>query len=156
MLVYRITGAKHSGDLTGTGAAVYGGRWNRKGTRVLYTGETKEIALLESIVHMPLMIVPELKIITLEIPDSSIMRIRAGGLPENWYEYPAPAILSEIGEKWVKEGKTVALMVPSCVIHSANNVVLNCRHPEYARVNLTDSKEFHFDTRLKRIMQGRN
>ena len=48
MLVYRITGKKYADDLTGTGAAMFGGRWNKKGTPVLYTGESKDIALLDS------------------------------------------------------------------------------------------------------------
>ena len=153
MLVYRITGAKYAGDLSGTGAAIYGGRWNKKGTRVLYTGETKEIALLELIVHLPPMLVPELKIVSMEVPDSLIMRIKAGDLPDNWHDYPAPAILADIGDRWVKEGKTAGLMVPGSVIHSANNVILNCRHPEFEKVKVIDSGKFHFDTRLKGILQ---
>lgn len=148
MIVYRIAGKKHSDDLTGTGAAMYGGRWNKKGTPVLYTGESKEIALLETIVHTPPMIVAKLDIVTLEIPDDSIRTIEIDMLPTNWRTYPAPTVLSEIGEQWVIDAETVALRVPSCIIHSAYNLILNCRHKRYSDVKLIDKRNFKFDSRL--------
>lgn len=148
MLVYRITSKKHSDDLTGTGAAMYEGRWNKRGTPVLYTGESKEIALLETIVHTPPMIAPQLDIITLDVPDDSIKTIEKEMLPSNWRNYPAPSVLSEIGEHWVFLAETVALRVPSCIIHSAYNVILNCRHIRYSDVKLMDKRNFKFDSRL--------
>jgi RES domain-containing protein len=150
MLVYRITGKKHAEDLTGLGAAMFGGRWNKKGSPVLYTGENKEIALLETIVHTPSLLIPELDILTLEIPDDSITAIEIYQLPKNWKVYPAPTILSEIGEKWINEGKTIALRVPSCIIHSSHNYILNCKHQAYSRVRLIERKNFEFDSRLKK------
>jgi RES domain-containing protein len=150
MIVYRIAGKKHSSDLTGTGAAMFGGRWNKKGSPVLYTGSNKEIALLETIVHAPPMLVPKLDILTLEIPDDSITIIKIGDLPKNWKVYPAPTILSDIGERWIREGKTIALRVPSCIIHSSYNYILNCRHSEYFMVKLIESRNFEFDSRLKK------
>jgi RES domain-containing protein len=148
MLVYRITGRKHATDISGTGAAMYGGRWNKKGTPVLYTGESKEIALLETVVHIPPMLVPNLDMVTIEIPDS-IIELKPNELPKNWMDYPAPTILSEIGEQWVSESKSIALKVPSCIIHTANNYILNCQHPEYYKsVKIVERESFHFDPRL--------
>jgi RES domain-containing protein len=148
MFVYRISGKKYSTDLTGLGAALYGGRWNKKGTPVLYTGESKEIALLESIVHLPPMILPKVDIITLEIPDDSITIIKIKNLPKNWSSYPAPSILSEIGEKWIREEKTIALKVPSSIISSAHNLILNCKHPNFDRVKIVDKSHLKIDSRL--------
>lgn len=148
MLVYRITGKKHSQDLSGTGAALFGGRWNKKGTAVIYTGESREIALLETIVHVPPMITPALDILTLEIPDDSVTELDQIVLPSNWMDYPAPSILAQLGENWVQRGSTIALRVPSCIIHSAHNYILNCRHPEFHRVKVIDHQDFHFDSRL--------
>jgi RES domain-containing protein len=150
MFVYRITGKKHASDLSGIGAAKFGGRWNKKGSPVLYTGENKEIALLETIVHTPPLLIPALEILTLEIPDDSITAIEPKDLPDNWAVYPAPVILSEIGERWINEGKTIALKVPSCIIHTSYNYLLNCRHPEYSKVRIIDQSHFKFDTRLKK------
>lgn len=148
MRVYRITGKKNANDLMGTGAAMHGGRWNKKGSPVLYTGANKEIALLETIVHTPPMLIPKFDILTLEIPDNSITEIKIDQLPNNWKVYPAPTILSEIAENWIEENKTIALKVPSCIIHSSYNYILNCRHPEYSKVKLIERRNFKFDSRL--------
>lgn len=150
MIVYRITGKKHAHDASGTGSAMYGGRWNKKGSAVLYTGESKDIALLETIVHTPPAIIPSLDILTIEIPDDSIHKIEIKDLPENWTNYPAPSILAEIAEKWIDSDISIALSVPSCVIHSSRNYILNCRHPEYHKVKVIDHKPFHFDSRLSK------
>jgi RES domain-containing protein len=149
MIVYRITGRRQASDLSGIGAGLYGGRWNKKGTPVLYTGENKEIALLEAIVHMPVMLAPSLSILTIDIPDDSIAEIKLSELPLNWNSYPAPTILSEIGADWIKKGKAIALKVPSCIIFSSYNYVLNCSHPLYKNVKLLDLQNFHFDIRLR-------
>lgn len=148
MRVYRITNKKYAQDLLGTGAALFGGRWNRKGTPLLYTGESREIALLETIVHTPPLLIPALDLLILEIPADSITELTARQLPSNWQDYPAPAILAQLGEKWVQEGETITLKVPSCIVPSAHNYLLNCRHPEYSRVKLIERSAFRFDGRL--------
>ena len=150
MLVYRITRRKYANDISGIGAATYAGRWNKKGTPVLYTGESKEIALLETIVHSPPMLIPKLSIVTIEIPDNSVSEIEIKNLPVNWYDYPAPTILSEISQKWIIEGKTIASKVPSCIIHSSHIYILNCNHDNYKYIKIIDIRNFHFDTRLKK------
>jgi RES domain-containing protein len=71
VLGYRITKHRRARDINGTGAALYPGRWNKRGTPVLCTGESIEIALLENIVHLPPMVIPNLDLLTLEIPEDA-------------------------------------------------------------------------------------
>ncbi len=148
MIIYRITKRKRASDIHGTGAALYPGRWNKKGSQVLYAGETKEIALLEIIVHTPPMFLPKLDILTIEIPDDSINEIKESDLPSNWFRYPAPSILAEIGEEWLVKGHTIALKVPSAIIATSFNYVLNCNHKEYHKVKVLAHRQFRFDPRL--------
>jgi RES domain-containing protein len=148
MLVYRITKSRYAADLKGTGAALFPGRWNKFGTAVFYTGMTKEIALLETIVHATPMIFPDLDILTFEIPDDSITEFAIPELPENWAEYPAPNRLANLGEHWVLKGVTLALKVPSSIIDTAFNIILNCNHREFSKVKLLDHSKFNFDIRL--------
>lgn len=151
MLVYRITKSKRASDISGTGAALNPGRWNIKGTPVLYTGENKEIALLENIVHIPPMLTPKLDILTIDIPSDSITELEITDLPPNWSQFPAPTILSEIGQQWVESGTSIGLRVPSCIIHSSHNIILNCLHKDYhSKVRILDQRNFHFDSRLRK------
>ena len=151
MIVFRITKSKRASDISGTGAALNPGRWNIKGTPVLYTGESKEIALLENIVHIPPMLTHELDILTIEIPDDSINKLEIKDLPANWSQFPAPTILSEIGQKWIESETSIALMVPSCIIHSSYNVILNCSYKDYhSKIKIVDHRAFQFDSRLRK------
>jgi len=148
LIVYRITKSTNASDISGAGATIYPGRWNKKGTPVLYTGETKEIALLENIVHIPPLLIPNLDILTIEIPNDSITELKPNDLPANWQQYPSPSILSEIGQQWIDSNSTIALKVPSCILDSSYNYILNCKHKNYRKVRIIDQKEFHFDIRL--------
>ena len=97
------------------------------------------------------MVVPDLDLLELRIPDDSIFELKPKDLPSNWKDYPAPSILAEIGEDWVREAKTIALKVPSCVSPTASNFILNCTHPDYRKnVRLQSLKPFDFDPRLNR------
>jgi len=80
---------------------MFGGRWNKKGSPVLYTGESKEIALLKLIVHTPIAMVPALDVLTLAIPEESIFELEIKDLPDNWVNYPVPSILAETAEDWI-------------------------------------------------------
>jgi len=83
-----------------------------------------------------------------KIPDNSIAEITIRELPKNWIDYPAPTILSEIAEKWIIKGGSMALKVPSCIIHSAHNYILNTMHPDFNQIEVIEHKNFHFDSRL--------
>jgi len=148
MIVYRITKSKFSADLSGTGAALFPGRWNKYGTPVLYTGETKEIALLEIIVNATSMVMNDLDILTLEIPEDSISEFKTADLPKNWTHYPAPTKLADLAQEWIATGKTIALKVPSCIIETSHNYILNCNHTDYKLVKVLDHSKFQLDTRL--------
>lgn len=148
MIVYRITKSKRASDLSGTGAALYPGRWNKKGVPVLYTGENPEIALLANLLHIPALMAPNLDIVSIEVPDDSMTSILVSQLPEYWFHFPAPDMLAEIGHQWIDKGDTLALCVPSAIIHTSHNFIFNCHHPLYDDIKIIDQKPFYLDTRL--------
>ena len=99
MLVYRIAKSKYIHDLSGMGARLYGGSWNHKGVAEVYTSESRALATVEYLVHVPLSIIPnDLSIVTLAI-SSEIQpkEIVVSDLPANWINYPAPLKLVELG-----------------------------------------------------------
>ena len=72
MQVYRLAKAKHIRDLSGAGARIAGGRWNLKGTAVLYTAESRALATVEYLVHVPIAIIPRnLRMAAIDVPDAA-------------------------------------------------------------------------------------
>ena len=51
---WRLIKAKHADEaFAGEGARLWGGRWNSKGVRVVYTAASLSLATLEVMVHTP-------------------------------------------------------------------------------------------------------
>jgi RES domain-containing protein len=152
MIVYRIAREKYIRDLTGVGSRLYGGRWNRKGIGIIYTSETRALATLEYLVHLPLSLMPEdIGISSIEIPDNIIAReILISDLPVNWRNWPAPSELAELGTRWVLSNETLLLRIPSAVVPHEFNILINPSHPDMKQVRILHSEEYRFDRRLIR------
>jgi len=152
MLVYRIAKKDLVKDLSGTGAKVYGGRWNHKGTPVVYTSETRALATVEFLVHVSLSNAPKgLMIATIEIPDSIVPEdAPRTWLPKGWREYPPQRAVADLGTQWAKSKKSLLLRVPSAILEQEYNILINPLHSEMAHVVLKDVAAFEFDKRLVR------
>ena len=59
MIVYRICNESYKDDISGNGAAINGSRWNSKNIRMLYTGQYISLSILESLVHLREIDLPE-------------------------------------------------------------------------------------------------
>ncbi len=57
--LFRISTSQHINDITGTGARIYGGRWNHAGYPVVYVSGSRSLAALEFLVHVPMALAPE-------------------------------------------------------------------------------------------------
>lgn len=148
MWVYRLSKPKYADDLSGTGAAMAGGRWNKKGRAVLYCSEVPALALLEIVVNIPPMFQSDLQLLTLEIPDEKVKSIEKEKLPENWFHYPAPRILAEIAEEYYKNQELLGIIVPSAVVHQQYNILINPRSKYYHEIKVISIVPFIFDPRL--------
>jgi RES domain-containing protein len=150
--VYRIARKDYAKDLTGLGAKLYGGRWNPRGTPLIYTSETRSLATLEFLVHASFPDVPRgLSIATIEIPDDLVPEeIKPSSLPRNWREHPAPSRLADIGTKWAKSNSGLLLRVPSAVVEQESNILINPLHPAIVRVILLQVEPYELDERLYR------
>jgi len=152
MLVYRIAKRDVVKDLTGTGAKLYGGRWNHRGTAVIYTSETRALATVEFLVHVSLSNAPRgLMIATIEIPGNIVPEdVPRASLPRGWRDYPPPRQVGDLGTQWVKAKRSLLLRVPSAVVEQEYNILINPLHLEMPRVVLKEVAAFEFDKRLVR------
>lgn len=155
MRLYRIAKRKHIEDLSGTGARLYGGRWNSTGVSVVYTSSTQALAILETLVHTALDILPkDLCLGVLEIPDNvkySVFEDTENSIKYN--AYPTRDFTQQIGDQFIQDNAFVMLKVPSIVSRSDFNVVLNPAHPDFSTLKIRAIAPFKFDQRLTQIKQ---
>lgn len=150
MFVYRICKTRYAQDLSGTGARLAGGRWNRKGQALLYTSQSRALAALEFLVHLEFMTVPQqYSILTIALPnDLGLTSYTAANLPANWQANPAPESTIQIGSQWLIESRTPVMVVPSTLICQEFNYLLNPLHERFREVKLQEIIPFQYDERL--------
>jgi|SRR5699024_3871112 len=151
MDVFRITKSAYSQDLTGEGARIHGGRWSKKGVNMLYTSEYGSLAALEILVHTPIATSPaDLQMVVISIPDDvPFETLDPNTLPANWTQYPAPSALAERGTEWVQSASSLILKVPSVIIRSEWNFLINPAHSDFSRIRINEIRGFQLDDPLR-------
>lgn len=116
----------------------------------MYTSETLSLAVLELFVHLEPTLAPaDLVAIPADIPEAvRRSRLAPSALPTDWQRYPAPETLAELGTKWAFEARTAVLVVPSAVVPSEHNYLINPRHPAARAIRVGPSQPFRLDPRL--------
>lgn len=152
MKVYRIAKRQFINDLSGEGARRYGGRWNRKGSSVLYTASSRALATVEYLVHLPMALAPkDLCIAELVISDTiAIEQIELSQLSDGWDEHPAPSALAMLGEMWLRQAQSAVLKVPSAVVKDEWNLLINPLHADFTQISIQSVESYQFDKRLLR------
>ena len=149
--VYRLTVDPYSDDLSGIGASLSGGRWNRSGFRVLYTAGSRALATLEVLVHVPTTFVPKsYYLLTIRLPEDSLLSVPLDQLPDGWDSLTPPVTIKDITEAWLAENRFLLLKVPSAVVAGEYNYLINPAHSRASEVLITNKQPYNFDTRLFR------
>ena len=149
MLVFRVCRATYP-PYDGEGARRVGGRWNSKGTRVLYMSENRSLAVLEILVHLSASIPDRYVLAAAEIPaDANVEVLNESRLAAEWgtLDPRDQAATKRIGDQWVAEQRGAVLSVPSVIV-GERNYVLNPAHPDFSRIVFADPVPFRFDLRL--------
>jgi RES domain-containing protein len=147
---WRIVKARRvAGAFNGEGARVEGGRWNSPGTPIVYTSQSAALAALEMLVHLGrASVLHAYVLIPCTFDAGLVARLDRKRLPQNWRSYPAPYELQLIGDEWSKSATSAVLEVPSAVIETESNYLLNPRHREFQHIRVMDPQPFEFDARL--------
>lgn len=148
---FRLVKKRHAPDaFTGEGSRRFGGRWNHKGTAVVYLSDTLALAALEQFIHLGregLHI--SFVYFKVEIPERiSVTSIEPGDLPEDWRREPPPKSTKDLGTGWAESGSSALLRVPAVVVPTGFNYLLNINHPEVSLLKIGDPAQFTFDPRM--------
>lgn len=147
---WRIVQARHLPiAFTGEGAQNYPGRWNLRGTPVVYTAGSLSLASLEILVHLGhAEMLHRYMCIPVSFDDSLCRQLARSDLPPDWAADPAPDSTRTLGARWVADGSSAVLAVPSAIVHIETIFILNPRHPDFRRITIGNASEFRFDPRL--------
>ena len=74
--------------------------------------------------------------------------VEASALPAGWDARPYTAVSQAVGDAWLDEERSLALRVPSVVVPSEWNVLLNPAHPAFSEVAVGPPTVAPFDPRL--------
>jgi len=144
---WRIVKANHAATaFSGEGARLYGGRWNSVGTSVVYTSGSKALAALESLVHLNPPVIFRYVAIPIEFEDTLVEK--PPEMPADWTEEPPPPSTRDLGDRWVKQARSVVLELPSVIIPGEMNYLVNPAHPDFKRIAIGNPEPFSFDPRL--------
>jgi RES domain-containing protein len=143
--VYRVCRARYA-RLDGEGARLVGGRWNSPGYAVVYMAESVALAVLENLVHMSRQDFPNGYVCvaallpqTVRITTERELRLRA-----DLRQMSPPAL----GDWWIESKESAVLEVPSAIVPTEHNYLLNPKHVDFARIGTDPPALFHFDLRL--------
>lgn len=146
---WRIVKAKYATSASdGLGSRRFGGRWNSPGISVVYTASSLSLCALENLVHLIQPVNMEYVSIRMEFDMSLVEVLAMADLPPDWNGAPPPPSTQAVGNKWVIESRSAVLQVPSVIIPSESNYLLNPDHPDFRKVTLFPPDPFAFDPRL--------
>ena len=147
MILYRISKREYINDLSGIGAMLFGGRWNMKGVRAIYTSGSVSLAVLEIIANLSAdKIDLGFYVAEIEYTDSyPIQTIEE--LPEKWNSYLYTYQTIKLGTEFLKSNQ-LCLKVPSAIVNSEFNYILNPCHPDFLDIRIKDIRPLILDKRL--------
>lgn len=149
MTIYRLTSSTFKNDLSGTGASIYGGRWNSIGVPILYSAQHISLSLVELLVNFnnstsPLKI--KFYLLELELKNISPVVINESELKKNWKK--DLQYTKFMGDEFISGQSHLVMQVPSSVVPEESNYLINPLHKDFKLLKVNYSKLYPFDERL--------
>lgn len=140
-------------DLSGKGAEHTGGRWNRKGTPMVYASPSRALACLETVVHLgggnPLPLNRFLVQIQLPIASWNGRTVFKPAEHVGWDAEPAGKVSLDWGTNWALGKSTLLATVPSIIVPEELNILINPGHPDAGKVKAVKVRKWTYDLRLR-------
>lgn len=150
--VYRLTKNKFLHDLSGEGARLYGGRWNRKGDALLYFSENLSLCVLELLTRMDYeFITNDYSFMEAEVPSALVASFtNPEGVIKNWRANPPISATQDYGSNWLSTDSSLGMSVPSAVLPSELNILINPNHKLFSKLKVLKSSPLDLDKRILR------
>lgn len=151
--LYRIIRDRYRHEpLSVVGSRLFGGRWNPKGTSVLYATSTPELGLVETLAHAPSVRYEELPtywVFSLDVPDDIRYYSRAD-LPAYWQDETYERTQGWLKD-WLATPDQLGIAVPSVLVPLSYNVILHPVHSLFEQIRVMGQEVQPVDRRLWRL-----
>lgn len=116
---------------------------------MVYASSSVPLATLELLVSIPQHRRPRnFRLIECAFPEGIVEELDRSRLPRDWNGYPPPAVLQQIGDEWLVSRSSAVLVVPSAVVPTDENYLINPEHPDFQSVDVGNPRPFKLDPRL--------
>jgi len=136
----------------GEGSRLFGGRWNSKGVRMVYTSQSLSLAILENLVHLDAeaILTSKFAFRTAHFDDRLCHTLDPSTLPVEWNGDEISLATIKIGDTWIHSQQSAVLAVPSVLAPRETNYLFNPEHPDFEKVDIGPVTGFRIPPRLGR------
>jgi RES domain-containing protein len=142
-------------NLNGSGGMRYAARWHTAGQRIVYLAASPAGALIEVLVHLELDaddLPPDYTLLRVEVPAEVAIQSLHCPRGEGWKT--DERITRKLGDAWLAAQSSALACVPSAILPSTLNYLLNPAHPEAKRIRIKEATKQSFDVRLLRSIRS--
>ena len=134
---------------SGSGAKEFGGRWNSPGIPVVCLAGSASLAILEMLVHLRAEeMLRHFNLFQVSFDEALMTVADLATLPRSWQYSPPPASVQRIGDLWLAKGESAILRVPSVIVPTEWNYLLNPAHRDFRKITIGPKRSIRFDPRL--------
>jgi RES domain-containing protein len=113
---------------------------------------SEALVTLEYLVHLgERKLADDVVLIVAEIDEALVERFDRRKLRRGWDRSPPPIETQRVGDEWLATMASVGLRVPSVIVAREENVLINSRHPDVARIKVVSIDPWKLDPRLRAI-----
>lgn len=118
---------------------------------MVYTADSLSLAALECLVHFSSQTLPtDYLSFEITVPSEvSVEAIDIASLPLDWQDKNPPVTTQAHGTDWIRSQRSLLLKVPSTIIPTEFNYLINPRHQDFSGLIIGQPIPFRFDPRLK-------
>jgi RES domain-containing protein len=108
------------------------------------------LAMLETLVHIQSEDLLKHRYVLYKVAfdDSLMTAVDLASLPKTWRKSPPSIKIQNIGDLWAANATSAILRVPSAVVPTEWNYLLNPTHPNFSKIKAGAKQSVQFDARL--------
>ena len=145
---WRVVKRRSAHDaFSGEGAKLFGGRWNSPGVPLVYAAESQSLAALEMLLYLESADLLFHYVVFEVTFEPSLVKDLGHPPPKAWDADPVSNKIRAVGDRWAREQTSPIFRVPSAIVSSEYNFLLNPGHPKFANIRISKPKPFRVHTK---------